>query len=360
MRQVQIRLLAILLLLSGSGALLAQTRIPLDAETMRRLGLVFTQLAPPAANAGIRFPASVISSPQSVSEIHALHAGILQEWLVLPGQEVASGQPLATLKSPAIMELQQQWASALTAQQSASFELDKDQQLFAAGVIARQRLLATERSKAEADFRLQTIVASLELAGVAAGELQVNRPSAELGRYTVRAPAAGIITHLAMAIGAMVESGEPLLAMTSGNLWVSAELPASLAQRMTTGQTLGLADSAASLTVRQKEGELDIQTRTVGVLAEFTTQTNFMPGQIVTLLLPAQSDGILLPADAVVHNGDETTVYVKTAEGVEARLLNLQPAGLDYLAMEGVRAGEEVVVRGAALIKGITLGLGGE
>jgi cobalt-zinc-cadmium efflux system membrane fusion protein len=191
-------------------------------------------------------------------------------------------------------------------------------------------------------------------------QLQDAAARKELGIYTVRAPAAGIITHLDVAIGAVVESGEPLLAMTSGALWVSAELPATLAQRISVGQSLGVADSAASLVVRRKDGELDTQTRTVGVLAEFITDTKFMPGQIVTLLLPAQSDGILLPAEAVVHNGDETTVYVKTSDGVEARILTLHPAGQDYLAMQGVSAGEEVVVRGAALIKGITLGLGGE
>jgi hypothetical protein len=45
---------------------------------------------------------------------------------------------------------------------------------------------------------------------------------------------------------------------------------------------------------------------------------------------------------------------------VESRVLDLQPFGSDYLAIAGIDAGAEVVVRGAALLKGIQLGLGGE
>jgi hypothetical protein len=41
-------------------------------------------------------------------------------------------------------------------------------------------------------------------------------------------------------------------------------------------------------------------------------------------------------------------------------VITLQPLGADYLATTGVAAGEQVVVRGASVLKGITLGLGGE
>ncbi len=85
-----------------------------------------------------------------------------------------------------------------------------------------------------------------------------------------------------------------------------------------------------------------------------------LPGQLVTLRLAAGSTGVLVPADAVVRTGDASIVYVRQPGGVEARTLQLRVHGSDYLAESGVSAGEEVVVRGAALLKGIQLGLGGE
>src|SRR5690606_15381310 len=133
-----------------------------------------------------------------------------------------------------------------------------------------------------------------------------------------------------------------------------------LAARVQPGDTLRLADRDATLVVRQKDRSLAAGSQTIGILAEFTSAIELLPGQIVSLQLPPQADGIVVPADAVVHNGNATTVFVRVPDGVESRLLDLQPIGTDYLAIDGLTAGEEVVVRGAALLKGITLGLGGE
>jgi len=68
---------------------------------------------------------------------------------------------------------------------------------------------------------------------------------------------------------------------------------------------------------------------------------------------------VLVPASAVVHTGDETSVFVRTATGVEIRQLELRPVGSHYRAQHGISVGEELVVSGAALLKGMQLGLGG-
>jgi cobalt-zinc-cadmium efflux system membrane fusion protein len=143
-------------------------------------------------------------------------------------------------------------------------------------------------------------------------------------------------------------------------LWVSAELPASLATRVTAGQGLRLVDGGAELVVRMKEGAVDPVTQTVGVQAEFLKAVDLLPGQVVTLALPPQADGVVVPADAVVRTGNDMLVYVRRPDGVEARVVSLQPLGANYLATSGLAAGDAVVVRGASLLKGISLGLGGE
>jgi len=67
---------------------------------------------------------------------------------------------------------------------------------------------------------------------------------------------------------------------------------------------------------------------------------------------------LLIPAAAVVHEGVESLVYVRNPNGVEVRALSLIPMGDAYLAISGIRAGEQILVKGAALVKGIQLGLG--
>lgn len=356
------RSLVLLALLCGSTLpLSAQELIPLDAATVNRLGLVFMPVTAPDTSTGARFPANVTASPRTESEVHALHGGVLESWQVQAGQQVAAGTVLAIVRSPDVLALQQEWVAAQAADQNASYALERDQSLFDQGVIARQRLQESERQAREARFTLQALQAALEQAGFSAQELlALQSEGRELGRYRIKAAIGGIVAHLDHRAGDMIEAGAAVVAVTGDTLWISAELPAALAARVAVGQTLRLADTGAALLVQQKEQALDDQTQTVGVLAEFTDPVTLLPGQIVTLLLPPQADGIVVPADAVVRNGADTVVFVKVAQGVESRVLSLQPLGPDYLARDGLEVGDEVVVRGASVIKGITLGLGGE
>ena len=112
--------------------------------------------------------------------------------------------------------------------------------------------------------------------------------------------------------------------------------------------------------LRQIDRSMDLRSQTIGIKAEFSAPVTQQPGQIVKLVLSPGNTGWLVPAEAVVHNGNLTEVFVRTSAGIESRVLELVPAGSDYQATSGLNGDEVLVVRGAALLKGISLGLGGE
>lgn len=339
----------------------AQERIPLDAAATNRLGLMFATLAAPDAGDGAQFPARVSASPLEASELHAVHGGILEAWHVQPGDAVEAGAVVASLRSASALALQQDYVAAEAAQRQASFEHERDRRLFEQGIIAEQRLRETERRAREASFRLQAAELALAQTGFdPAGLTALREQGTALGIYRIRAPFAGTLAHLNHVAGDRVEEGDALATFAGERLWIRADLPASLATRVATGQRLRLVDGGAELVVRTKDGAVDAATQTVGVQAEFVDAVDLLPGQLVTLALPSQADGVLVPADAVVRSGSDMLVYVRRPDGVEARVVELQPLGANYLATHGLAAGDAVVVRGASLLKGITLGLGGE
>ncbi len=341
--------------------LLAQERIPLDDASINRLGIVFQAVAAPEVGEGARFAATVIASPQAASELHAVHAGVLEGWQVQPGQRVNAGELLAVLRSDDVAALQQQWMSADASAALAARALERDQSLFADGIIARQRLQAAEQEAAAAKFSASALAAQLERSGYAGSDrAALQSGKAMPGRYYVKAPITGVVTHLRHVTGDLVEAGEIVVSLAGDGLWVTAEIPARLAARIQTGQTLQLADHSVALTVRQIDQAVDTTTQTIGVLAELASTATVLPGQVVTVVLPALEQGVVVPAEAVVRNGADRAVFVRNDAGVESRVLVLQPFGADYLATNGLAAGEEVVVRGASVLKGITLGLGGE
>lgn len=346
-----------------STATHAQDAIALATDDLRRMAIVFAPVQAVAGSDGDRVPATVISPPDVSATLNALFEGQLQSWHVETGTEVSAGQLLATLRSEDLLQAQQIFLDAVIALSHADAALTRDQRLFDEGIIAGQRLQSSNRDRQLAAVAESGARRRLSSAGFSNNELSaLQSGSSSLGQYQLTAPTAGIVSERLVQAGAQIADGDALLAMRSTEqLWVSARVPARIAGSLSTGDHLSLADSQATLTLRQQDRQIDSSTQTLGVLAEFDAGSDaaLMPGQIVTLILPPAQRGVRVPAEAVVHAGEETTVYVRTASGAEARVLQLTPSGRHYIAADGLRAGEEVVVQGAAVLKGIQLGLGG-
>ncbi len=332
-----------------------------DDAMIRRLGLVFQRVEQADISAGMEVPATVISSPYAAAAVTALFDGVMQRWDSEPGKQVSAGAVLGSVRSAEVLELQQQWLSANAEEAQSLAMLERDRNLFAEGIIAQSRLQVTELAWRNARVEQQGLAARLMTAGYTPELLQkLEQDASLLGIYMLTAPADGMVSHLHYRSGESFNTGDIIMSLTSNTLWVSAELPSALARDISSGQQLSLSGQPGELVVRMKEQALDLQAQTQGVLAEFTSDVSLQTGQIVRLVIPASRQGVLVPDDAVVHNGDETAVYIRTPNGIEQRNLELQALGGNYLATEGIQPGESVVVRGAALLKGITLGLGGE
>lgn len=339
----------------------AQEQLPLDQATLNRLGLVFSRVEAADGTTGTRFPARVIASPFESSVVTALHEGTLASWSTRPGASIQAGDELAQLRSPQVLALQQAWREAVADAEQAEVALARDRRLFESGVIAEQRLQDSERLVANARFQRTALTAALEQAGHSGQDLDALAAGTQVpGVYRVRSPLAGVVGSLEHNVGEVVTAGEVLLRLNSEEHWLSADLPVAVAARLMEGQALRVAEGNVEVRVRQVAQSVDSATQTAQVLASFAGASPLLPGQVVSLGVPPRDAGVLVPAEAVVHNGAETLVYVRVPEGVEARTLELQAAGGDYLATRGLAAGEEVVVRGAAILKGISLGLGGE
>ncbi|MDR0780198.1 MAG: efflux RND transporter periplasmic adaptor subunit [Pseudomonadales bacterium] len=355
-------LLPFLLVMSSAGSsVTAAVLNTLDQATLNRLGLVFARVQPVSTDSGTTVSARVMGSPLQPDAVVARFAGVVEAWHVAPGDAVDANAVLGTVRSSEVLTLQQQWLEANAALRQASAAQTRDQKLFDDGVIAAQRLQQTQRDYQAARASADALGAQLTLAGIEAKQLgSFTSQSPQLGLYTLRAPLAGVVGRLQASVGEAVTSAQRLVELSPAQLWLQADLPASLAAGLREGQPLRTQGVDTPLTLRQLDRQLDPRTQTLGIRAEFDGTVNLRPGQIVPLLLTPLEAGWRIPADAVVHNGKTTEVFVRTASGIDSRVLHLEPLGGDYLAREGIQGDEQLVVRGAALLKGMTLGLGGE
>lgn len=339
----------------------AQEHIPLSSDEVQQFGIVFSPVQVMDGDTGMRIPATIINSPMAASAITARYEGVVESWQVLPGEKVDANQVLGVINSQEILGIQQEWIMADSTLAEAKFNLDKDEMLFVNGVISEQRLVQTRRQYQEARINAQAARQKLQLAGFTDAQLEALMAGNDgLGKYYIRTPVAGTISHLAYNAGMYVPDNAELVSFSNGNLWVRAQLPARLATDLESGQQVRLADGNQTLTIRLQDFAADETSQMIDVYAEFNEPVSRLPGQVVSLLLTPAGGGILVPADAVVHSGDETHVFVRVDGGVDVRPLSLLPVGSAYLAQSGLNAGDSLVVRGAAQLKGIQLGLGGE
>ncbi len=335
--------------------------VAIGAEDIARMGVVFAPALAVDTTAGARYPATVINSPDSSASVTATWRGTIVAWKYIAGAAVTAGSVLATLRSQDVLPLQEAWMEAATALQGADFALRKDETLFEQGVIARQRLNQTRLLQQQAAFTERSARALLAQGGFDTAMLQALREQGRgLGEYYLIAGADGILSQRLYSVGAYVQAGDVLATLNSGaRLWARAQVSARAAVALQIGQRLSVAGSAQPLTLRQRNYVIDSSNQTIELLAEFDDEVSFTPGQVLSLILPPVAPGVLIPARAVVHSGSSTTVYVRSAGGVEARTLQLQSIGADYLATSGIAVGEEIAIQGTAVLKGIQLGLGG-
>lgn len=331
-----------------------------------RLGIVSQPLVAADSGVGIHVPAVIIPSPESPSQLVARYDGVLVGWHQPGGATVEAGDLVATVNSPALARVQEQWLAAVFAQANQRALLAKDRQLFADGIISQQRLAQTERAAQQAAFNRDAWRGQLQQAGFDEQALQQLRDGKLApGDYPLKATRAGELSREYLRVGDAVAANQPLASVTGADgLWLRASISAALADGLALGQELQIAElrdkqARATLTLVSKNRQLSTHTQRVEILARFQQPVALLPGQRVSLIVSSTAPGVKVPASAVTRSGAEASVYVRADGGFEVRRPSLVPLGEDYLATAGLQSGEQVAVQGTAQLKGMLLGLGG-
>lgn len=355
-------LLITVLLLAAASQTLAQETLGLNADDIALLDLQFEEVVAADRQVGVSLPGIVVAPPDASYLGISLYPGVLESWHQAAGAAVQSGDPLATIRSVEILAIQQAYLSSENELQLARQQAERDRQLFDAGIVSEKRLLETQVTLRGKQSQTQTLSEQLRQAGMRTQDLEALRSgNYALGTFTIRAPADGGLGHRAYTVGEHVPANAVVAELAGGDrLWLSVQVPSRLIPLLQLGSRLSTSGGDYSLTLRQRDFAVDTESQSVEVLAEFDQPVALIPGQLQTVVLHPQPGAILIPAAAVVHEGSESLVYIRNAAGVEVRSLDLIPMGDAYLANSGVRAGEQLLTRGTALIKGIQLGLGSD
>jgi RND family efflux transporter MFP subunit len=220
-------------------------------------------------------------------------------------------------------------------------------QLFDRGVAAGKEVEEANRGVADAEAALAEARASLAAAQSVAG------------RAVVRAAFDGIIATRLHNPGDLVEAAasDPVLRVIDPRrLEVVAAVPLADAPRIVVGAAAHLTATPIDgpqirLTVVSRPAAVDAATPTIPIRLASPDLTRFPAGTPVEVDIEAEhhTDVVLVPAVAVVREGDETAVFVAAGSKAQRRTVELGLSDATHAEVRsGVKAGEQVIVDGQA------------
>jgi cobalt-zinc-cadmium efflux system membrane fusion protein len=325
--------------------------VPETSALRARLTVAAVQEVPVGGQ--LLLPAVVESDPARTAALLSPLAGRVAELRVQPGDRVSAGQVLAVIDSP---DLGQAYEDDVKA--ADSFNLTKKNLERQEGQAKIGALSERDLDQARSDHRQAAAEYARTQARLRALGVKGERGS---GLLTLRAPFAGSITALNVATGNMInDPTQPLLTLVHlGTVWVTALVAEKDVPRVTVGQEAQVRLEAAPQellkgTVMSVNDVLEPDSHRNKVRIAFANDAfRLKPNMYASVtLIGAQRPQIVVPTSALLMNNDRTSVFVATAPWTFERR-TVEPdlqQGTSVPILNGLRAGEQVVIRGGILL----------
>lgn len=331
-----------------------QLRFPAGHPQLALLGLT---PAAPAKEITLEMPAKLVWNEERTQRIYPAFAGRVASIQADLGQTVKAGSPLAQLASPDFGMAQADTAKAMADELLAQKTLQRQRELFEAGIVARKDLeqaqADAERTKAERE----RASARTHLYGSSVG---VNQ------QLSLKSTLNGIVVERNLNPGQELRPdqsgpGIPPLFVVSDptSLWVQIDARESEAGTLRVGSSFALV--VAAYPGQKFEGKvtaasdfIDPNTRTIKVRGIISNADRLLKAEMLaTARVQRQlGEGVVIPASSVILRGNRQFVFVQVTPGVfEGREVTRSYEGASVAVVsKGLAPGEQVVSENALLL----------
>lgn len=302
-------------------------------------------------------------APSQYARVAPRLAGVVNEALVVLGQDVKAGDVLATVTCPELAAAKSAYLQALAVQKLRQETWEKAAELFKQKFATSREELEARTSLEEARLEVGRTTLQLQALGLAEEQVRLVGESRDLSPLlAVTAPFAGRVVQAAAVAGESAGPDRPLFAVAVlERLWAAVDVPEADLTRVAAGQKAFFTMEAAAGKrfpgrVVAVGSEVDERTRTGRVYAEFKNTEGLLRARMfgrAEILVKDASPRLVVPKDALQNDGDCSLVFVKVrADTFQARKVEVG-AVFDggYEIRVGLAAGEEVASRGAFLLK---------
>ncbi len=268
--------------------------------------------------------------------------------------------------------LQAQLQSAQAELKLAQSQFDRYQQLYTQKAASPNELdqyqAALTRARSQVDnltnqIKAQQAVVQRSKANMLQSQAQVNLQQVRLSQFWVRAPFQGVVGDVPVHVGDYVTPQSTLLTLVDPGpieayLYVPAEKRAALQSNL----PVQILDSAGKVLSESRlffiapNTDPDTQTLLVKALINNARHLLGADQQYRARVIWNHSQGLLIPALAVVKNNGRDFVFVPKAAGPKGYVAHQQAVTLGglqgnrYVVTSGLKAGEQIIVTGMQML----------
>jgi RND family efflux transporter MFP subunit len=314
---------------------------------------------PPAAvQVVVAAPGDVDDASEYVATLKSLHSTLIQPQVdgqitkiyVTSGQSVAAGAPLVQIDARREQAAVSSQAAELAAREAdvtfTRSQAQRARELFKAGAISRQELEQAETALTTAEAQLKLVQAQLQ-------EREV-----QLRYFTVTAPTAGIVGDVPVRVGNQVTTQTVLTSIDRNDvLELHVAVPVERAPNLRRGLPLQIIDAQGQMLARSTVSfvspRVDDETQSVLAKGLVGNQDGALRSDqfVRARLVWKTTKGLLVPVVAITRiNGQPFAFIAEPKDGgfvAKQRSVRLGPiVGDNYAVLDGIKAGERVIVSG--------------
>lgn len=336
--------------------------LPVSAEEQGLLGI---EVQPVVAVASGRIGEITLRAgfaPDAEWAIKTPFSGILHQLFVQVGDRVSAGDPLMTVRSAEVIALQRDYLQAgseLTLQKTA---YERDRKLREAGSVSSRRWQETQFAYDMARAEYAGLRAQLQLAGFSDEDLEsLSRNMQVTPDMVLRAPADALVVERPALLGDHLDGAELLARLGDpARLNLVGMLSKAAAAHLYEGAQIRQEQTGSEAQLVHVSPVIDPQTQTVYVRAEPRLDAGLRPGQLTRWSVLSDGELMTVPSAAIVKLDGEDVVYVLVTGGFEPRQVTVKNTGAgDWIVLDGLRNGDRVAISGTAVLKGMSIGMGG-
>jgi cobalt-zinc-cadmium efflux system membrane fusion protein len=327
--------------------------LPMDARGLRAAGISTAAIERERGGTDLFLPGTVAIPQQQIRVVAAPAGGLVESMALAADEPVEAGQAIAQLRSPAIVEAQREFLSALSDEALAQDRLKRTQLLFDGKATPERELRVAQSAAVQAKSRLDERTQILLLMDLSDADVETLRTSRKIfGGVTVNSPIAGTVVKRHTSPGERVDAAAPLYTIAELEpLWVNIQVPASRLANILPGAAVTLPAYGASGRVIRIARTVDAATQSATVVAEIGSNGGSVrPGLAVDVTVHiADGEGAQwsMPASSLVRHRERSWVFLRSPDGFRARPVQVVAESARTVSIRGQFAEtDQVAVRG--------------